>query len=52
MQVLPPEAGVAWIRRELTASDFSGEVVVAGELGAMAGEQREGGGLAPGALTA
>ena len=51
VQVLPPEAGVAWIRRELTASGFAGEVVVAGELGAMAGEQRAGGGLAPGALT-
>ena len=50
VQVLPPEAGVAWIRRELTSSGFSGEVVVAGELGLMAGEQHEGGGVAPGAL--
>ena len=30
----PPEAGVAWIRRELTAHAFRGEVVVAGALGA------------------
>ena len=52
VQVLPPEAGVAWIRRELVSSGFSGEVVVAGELGLMAGEQEEGGGVAPGALTA
>ncbi len=52
VQVLPPEAGVAWIRRELVSSGFSGEVVVAGELGLMAGEQHESGGVAPGALTA
>ena len=52
VQVLPPEAGVAWIRRELVSSGFSGEVVVAGELGLMAGEQHESGGMAPGAFTA
>ena len=52
VQVLPPEAGVAWIRRELVSSAFSGEVVVAGELGMMAGEYHESGGMAPGAFTA
>ncbi len=45
VQVLPPEAGVAWIRRELTASPFSGEVVVAGALGMMATEYHETGGV-------
>jgi NAD(P)-dependent dehydrogenase (short-subunit alcohol dehydrogenase family) len=50
VQMLPPEAGVAWIRRELTSSGYSGEVVVAGELGMMAAEQAEGGGVLPGVL--
>ena len=36
VEMLPPEAGVAWIRRELASSDFAGEVVVAGRLGLMA----------------
>jgi acyl carrier protein len=44
VQMLPPEAGVAWIRRELLSSDFRGEVIVAGELGLMAAELHEGGG--------
>ena len=30
IEMLPPEAGIAWIRRELTAGPFSGEVVVGG----------------------
>ena len=38
VQMLPPEAGVAWIRRELASGPFSGEVIVAGELGLMAAE--------------
>ena len=50
VQVLPPEAGVAWIRRELTSSAFSGEVVVAGALGMMAGEYHESGGVDADAL--
>ena len=50
VQMLPPEAGVAWIRRELTASDFSGEVVVAGTLGMMAAEYHDDGGVDPEAL--
>jgi NAD(P)-dependent dehydrogenase (short-subunit alcohol dehydrogenase family) len=33
VEMLPPEAGVAWIRRELTAGTAAGEVVVAGALG-------------------
>ena len=31
IDMLPPEAGIAWIGRELTAGPFRGEVVVAGE---------------------
>jgi NAD(P)-dependent dehydrogenase (short-subunit alcohol dehydrogenase family) len=45
VEMLPPEAGVAWIRRELASSDFSGEVIVAGALGMMAAEYAEDGGL-------
>ncbi len=45
VEMLPPEAGVAWIRRELTDSAFSGEVVVAGTLGMMAQEYDATGGL-------
>ena len=36
VQMLPPEAGVAWIRRELTGHGFRGEVVAAGALGRLA----------------
>ncbi len=36
VQMLPPEAGVAWIRRELTSGTTDGEVIVAGTLGMMA----------------
>ena len=45
VQMLPPEAGVAWIRRELTSSAYTGEVVVAGTLGMMAAEYHDGGGV-------
>ncbi len=45
VEMLPPEAGVAWIRRELTAHAFRGEVVVAGELGRMAEGYHPTGGL-------
>jgi NAD(P)-dependent dehydrogenase (short-subunit alcohol dehydrogenase family) len=45
VQMLPPEAGVAWIRRELTSSTFTGEVIVAGVLGMMAGEYDDRGGV-------
>jgi hypothetical protein len=54
VEMLPPEAGVAWIRRELTAGSADGtadsEVVVAGALGAMASEFHETGGLDPAAV--
>ncbi|HET8661989.1 MAG TPA: SDR family NAD(P)-dependent oxidoreductase [Micromonosporaceae bacterium] len=46
VEMLPPEAGVAWIRRELTSGAQRGEVVVAGALGAMATEYHPLGGLA------
>jgi acyl transferase domain-containing protein len=52
VQMLPPEAGIAWIRRELTGSAERGEVVVAGELGRMSDEFDPTGGLDTEALTA
>ena len=52
VQVLPPEAGVAWVRRELTSMPFSGEVVVAGALGRMAAEYDDAGGVDVEALRA
>jgi hypothetical protein len=46
VQMLPPEAGVAWIRREVCSGPFRGEVVVAGRLGQLgAAEFHETGGL-------
>ncbi len=45
VQMLPPEAGVAWIRRELVSSEFRGEVIVAGALGMMAAEYDDRGGV-------
>ena len=45
VQMLPPEAGVAWIRRELTSTGYTGEVIVAGVLGMMAAEYDERGGV-------
>jgi hypothetical protein len=51
VEMLPPEAGVAWIRRELTSPSDAGEVVVAGALGAMAAEFHETGGLDPAAVS-
>jgi len=50
VEMLPAEAGVAWIRRELTAHAFAGEVVVAGELGQMTGHGEPTGGLDPAAV--
>jgi NAD(P)-dependent dehydrogenase (short-subunit alcohol dehydrogenase family) len=52
VQMLPPEAGVAWIRRELLSSDFRGEVIVAGALGLMAAETHASGGIDAAALLA
>jgi NAD(P)-dependent dehydrogenase (short-subunit alcohol dehydrogenase family) len=45
IDMLPPEAGIAWIGRELTAGPFRGEVVVAGKLGIMMAEIDPTGGL-------
>ena len=45
IDMLPPEAGIAWIGRELTAGPFRGEVVVAGRLGMMMAEPVPAGGL-------
>ena len=45
VDMLPPEAGVAWIRRELNTGIPDGEVVVTRALGAMAAEFHETGGI-------
>jgi len=45
IDMLPPEAGIPWIRRELTAGGTRGEVVVAGALGIMMNEWDSTGGL-------
>ncbi|HLN76302.1 MAG TPA: SDR family NAD(P)-dependent oxidoreductase, partial [Nocardioidaceae bacterium] len=50
VEMLPPEAGVAWIRRELSSHPFHGEVVVAGALGRMAEGYHPTGGLDPEAV--
>ena len=47
VQMLPPQAGIAWIRRELTSGVPAGEVVVAGTLGMMAAEFDPAGGIDP-----
>ncbi|HXY66896.1 MAG TPA: SDR family NAD(P)-dependent oxidoreductase, partial [Mycobacterium sp.] len=51
VEMLPAEAGVAWIRRELNTGMRDREVVVAGALGAMAAEFHQTGGVDPAALT-
>jgi NAD(P)-dependent dehydrogenase (short-subunit alcohol dehydrogenase family) len=45
IDMLLPEAGVPWIRRELTTGGATGEVVVAGRLGALLQEWDATGGL-------
>jgi NAD(P)-dependent dehydrogenase (short-subunit alcohol dehydrogenase family) len=45
IELLPPEVGIATVRRELVAGGRSGEVVVAGKLGVLGGEPDETGGL-------
>ncbi len=50
IDMLPPEAGVPWIRCELTTGGASGEVVVAGRLGALLKEWDATGGLEASAL--
>jgi NAD(P)-dependent dehydrogenase (short-subunit alcohol dehydrogenase family) len=45
IDLLSPEVGIPTVRRELVASSFSGEIVVAGRLGTLAGEPDATGGL-------
>jgi acyl transferase domain-containing protein/acyl carrier protein/NAD(P)-dependent dehydrogenase (short-subunit alcohol dehydrogenase family) len=52
IDMLPPEAGVPWIRRELTMGGARGEVVVAERLGILQHEWDETGGLDVHALQA
>jgi acyl transferase domain-containing protein/acyl carrier protein len=52
ISMLAPEAGVPWIRRELTAGGFRGEVVAAERLGVLLSEWDETGGLDVQALEA
>jgi len=52
IDMLPPEAGIPWIRRELTEGGTRGEVVVAGALGLMMNEWDATGGLDPTAAPA
>ena len=50
IEMLRPEAGIPWIRRELTMGAARGEVVVAGQLGALLTEWDTTGGLDASAL--
>ena len=50
IEMLPAVAGIATVRRELTAGSTSGEVLVAGTLGVLAEERHPTGGLDPGSL--
>ena len=52
IEMLAPETGIPWIRRELTAGPFSGEVVVGGQLGVLTAELDATGGLDTGAIDA
>src|ERR1035437_10898818 len=52
INMLPPEAGIPMIRRELTGGETGGEVVVAQRLGIMLNEWDETGGLDTQALAA
>jgi len=45
IDMLPPEAGIPTVRRELVAGGFSGEIVVAGKLGILGAEWDAEGGL-------
>jgi NAD(P)-dependent dehydrogenase (short-subunit alcohol dehydrogenase family) len=45
IEMLPPAVGIPTVRRELAASSYSGEIVVAGSLGLLAEEWHETGGL-------
>ncbi len=50
VEMLPPEAGAAWIRREVTGHAFRGEVVAAGVLGRLAEGYHPTGGVDPAAF--
>jgi acyl transferase domain-containing protein len=50
IEMLEPQAGIPWVRRELTAGPFSGEVVVGGQLGLLTAERDVTGGLDPSAI--
>jgi NAD(P)-dependent dehydrogenase (short-subunit alcohol dehydrogenase family) len=50
IEMLAPQAGIPWVRRELTAGPFSGEVVVGGKLGLLTAERDVTGGLDPAAI--
>jgi 3-oxoacyl-(acyl-carrier-protein) synthase/NAD(P)-dependent dehydrogenase (short-subunit alcohol dehydrogenase family)/acyl carrier protein len=50
IDMLPPEAGIATVRRELTAGGTRDEIVVAGRLGMMTAELADDGGLDVGAM--
>ena len=50
IEMLEPQAGIPWVRRELTAGPFSGEVVVGGHLGLLTAERDVTGGLDPAAI--
>ena len=41
VQMLPPDAGVAWTRRELVSNHYHGEGIAAGGLGMPAAEHDE-----------
>jgi NAD(P)-dependent dehydrogenase (short-subunit alcohol dehydrogenase family) len=50
IEMLRPEAGIAWVRRELTSNTRDAEVVVAGRLGVMTAEANATGGLDPSSI--
>jgi NAD(P)-dependent dehydrogenase (short-subunit alcohol dehydrogenase family) len=50
IETLAPEAGIAWIRRELTSGAAGGEVLVAGALGRLVDEFDETGGIEAGTV--
>jgi acyl carrier protein len=52
IELLDPDAGIPWVRRELTLGGARGEVVVAGALGVLARELDAGGGFDAAALGA
>jgi len=51
IEMLPPEAGIPTVRRELVAGSFRGEVLVGGKLGVLVKEYDEQGGVDTAKLT-